>query len=49
MSNQELTQRWQQALMDNYGTPDCPWSAAKAPMCGTRTAPSTSTSSAASR
>lgn len=23
--NQELTQRWQQALMDNYGTPACRW------------------------
>lgn len=49
MSNQELSQRWSHALMDNYGTPSCPSSAVKAPVCGTPTAPNTSTSSAASR
>lgn len=47
-ANQELTTRWQGALMNNYGTPGCPSSAAPAARCGTPTARRTSTSWAAS-
>jgi len=49
VSNQELTARWQGALMNNYGTRGCPSSAVRAPSCGTPTASSTPTSSAVSR
>lgn len=48
-SNQELTGRWQGALMDNYGTPASRSPTARAPGCTTPTATPTWTSSAASR
>lgn len=47
-ANQELTARWQGALMNNYGTPACPSSGARAARCGTPTARRTPTSWAAS-
>ena len=49
MTASPYQERWQAALMNNYGTPRSRWSAAAAPRCGTRTAAATWTWSPASR